>query len=249
MTIRWIERPAVLMAGYVGIYLYVGPWSGGASAPHRTVLQFALVIALACFASRGNRLARALMLASSALGVLLTIFGSTSWWSNEAPAVRLGYFACYTAQLCLLMSAPIYQRTRPGWSRGRPSPARLLPLPRPWMAVGGVIAGVLITLLPFWGLRPFPCPSGTQPRTSCLAHGAGYPIAYRFNLDIVQLNTTGFHWLNVLAPQGIQVIPFTTDVALWGLGVLLAIYLFWLPNERDFDASLLLSPVPSSTST
>lgn len=112
-------------------------------------------------------------------------------------------------------------------------PAQLLPVPRMWMVLGSAAAGVLITLLPVWGLRPFPCPPGHGPAGSCLVHGTGYPIAYRFNLDIAQLNPSGFHWLNVPAPQGIQAVALVADIALWSLGVLLAVYLFCLPNDRE----------------
>jgi hypothetical protein len=107
-------------------------------------------------------------------------------------------------------------------------PARLLPVPR---------------------LRPFPCPPGHLPARSCLANGTGYPIAYRFNLDIVQQNADGFHWLHVLAPHGIQALAFTADLTLWSLGILLAVYLFWMPNYREPPASQSWPVVPSDVAT
>jgi hypothetical protein len=57
------------------------------------------------------------------------------------PTARLGAVRRCS---CLLVSTPMYQRTRPGWSPGRFPPARFLPGPRRWadgpilcQAVGG----------------------------------------------------------------------------------------------------------------
>lgn len=145
---------------------------------------------------------------------------------------RVGYFACCTAQICLLVSTPMYQRTRPRRPPEQILPARFLPIPRLWMAAGSTASGLLITAMPFWwGMRPFPCPDGQLPARSCLAHGTGYPIAYRFNLDIQ--NANGFHWLPVLAPHGIQAVAFAADITLWSLGVLLTTCLFWLAATRE----------------
>jgi hypothetical protein len=234
MPAPWFRRPLVLMTAYSGIYLYAGPWFGTGTSPHRNALQFAVVVVLAWLAASGSRAARVLLLAGSAAGVVITLFGSTSSWSTAASAARVGYLACYAVQICLLMSFPMYQRTRPGWSPGQIPPARLLPVPRLRMVLASAAAGALITLLPFWwGLRPFPCPPGHVPAGSCLAHGTGHPIAYRFNLDILQQNANGFHWLNVPSPQGIQAAAFAADITLWSMTVLLALYLFWMSSHRQ----------------
>ena len=234
MPASWFRRPVVLMAAYIGLYLVAGPWFGTGSSSHRTALQLAVVVVLAWLAARGSRAARVLLIAGSMAGVVAMLF----WWSTEPSIARVGYFACYAAQVCLLVSTPMYQRTRPGWSPEPVPAARFLPVPRPWMAAGSVAVGLLITLLPLkQGLRPFPCPPAVLAGRSCLADGSGYPIAYRYKLDIAQGTASVNHWLNIRAPQGIQAAAFATDICLWSLGVLLAVYLVWLAGNREPDAS------------
>jgi len=189
-------------------------------------------VLLAWFAARGSRAARVLLVAASLAGAVIGLFGSTSSWSTDTSVARVGFFACSTAQICLLVSTPMYQRTRPGRPPEQIPSGRFLPVPRLWMVAGSAAAGLLITAMPFWwGMRPFPCPAGQLPARSCLAHGTGYPIAYRFNLDIQ--NANGFRWLHVLAPRGIQAVALAADVTLWSLGVLLTTYLFWLAASRE----------------
>lgn len=228
----WFRRPAVLMVAYVGLYLVAGPWFGTGGSAHRNAPQFTVVALLAWFAARGSRAARVLLIATSLAGAVIGLFGSTSSWSTGTSVARVGLFACCAAQICLLVSTPMYQRTRPGWPPEQVPSGRFLPVPRLWMAAGSPAAGLLITAMPFWwGMRPFPCPPGQPPARSCLAHGTGYPIAYRFNLDIQ--NANGFRWLHVLAPQGIQAVAFAADITLWSLGVLLITYLFRLAATRE----------------
>lgn len=47
------------------------------------------------------------------------------------------------------------------------------------------------------------------------------------------MNASGLHWLDVRTPQGIQAVAFAADFALWSLGILLVIYLSWLPTRRE----------------
>jgi hypothetical protein len=234
MPTSWFRRPAVLMAAYVGLYLAADPLFGTGSSLHRSAPQFAVAVVLAWLTARGSRVARVLLIAESVAGVVAMLF----WWSTEPSVARVGYFACYAAQVCLLVSTPMYQRTRPGWSPEWIPAARFLPVPRLWMAAGSVAAGLLITLLPLKrGLRPFPCPPSVLAGRSCLADGSGYPIAYRFRLNIAQGTEDRNHWLNVPAPQGIQTLAFATDICLWSLFVLLAVYLVWLAGNREPDVS------------
>jgi hypothetical protein len=51
-----------------------------------------------------------------------------------------------------------------------------------------------------------------------LAHGTGNLIACRLNLHIEQLNASGFTWLAVLVPQGIQVAALAAESTQWSLG-------------------------------
>jgi hypothetical protein len=250
MPVRWLQSPALLMAAYVGLFLYAGPF-GPVDSAHRDWLPALVVICLVWLACRGSRTARVLLIAYSILGILTMLFGSTSSWWPDAAAVRLGPFACYLAQICLLVSTPMYERTRPGRSPASLPATQFLPAPRLWMLPASVAAGVIITLLPFADLRALACP----PRPSaadgaCLAQGTGYPIAYRFDGGIVTLHAGNVQWLNVAAPRGLQVIALAADWAMWTLAVSLVLYLVWLNMHREYGSyrpgPVAPSPAPAS---
>jgi hypothetical protein len=106
--------------------------------------------------------------------------------------------------------------------------------------------GVIISLLPFAGLRALACRPG-HPAAHwgpCLAPGTGYPIVYRFDGGIIQIHAGNVHWLNVLAPRGTQPIAFAADWAMWSLGVLLALSLAWLDRRREYAISGAWSAAP-----
>lgn len=243
---RWSRSPAVLMTAYLAIFLYAGPWARTGGAPHRNIVQVLVAVALAVSASRGSRAARALMIAYSAAGLYMTFSGSTSWWSLEPSATRFDLFACYLAQICLLISTPMFQRTRPGWSPGESAASRFLPAPRLWMVMASMVAGLVITLLPFANLRPVACPPGHVAASSghCLAHGTGYPISYRSDGGVIQIHATGVHWLFVQAHRGTQTPAFAADWGIWSLAVLLPLYLAWLNKQRDNSAHARWQAMP-----
>jgi len=248
MSAPWLRTPAVLMTAYVGLFLYAGPSVGTGSGSHRDVI---VAILLAVFASRGSRVARVLMITYSVIGVLVMLIGSTSWWSTQAPALRFEYFVCYLIQICLLVSTPMYERTRPGWSPHRFPPTQFLPAPRIWMVLASTTIGLIITLLPLAGLRPVACPDSQLAAHAlpCLAQGTGYPIAYRFDGGILRLRAGSVQWLNVPAPRGTQALALAADWAMWSLGILLVFYLAWLTMDRGYAAAERRSVASSTAST
>jgi hypothetical protein len=251
VSVRWLRSPAVLMTAYVGLFLYAGPWAGPVGSAHRNWGQVLVAVCLAYLACRGRRAARVLMIAYSMVGVLIMLFGSTSSWQPDPAAVRLGPFACYLAQVCLLVSAPMYERTRPSWSPARFPSSRFLPAPRVWTVPASLAAGLIITLLPIYNLRGLACPAGhsAAPAGPCLAQGTGYPIAYHFDGGIVRLPGGNIQWLDVLAPRGLEVIAFAADWAMWSLSVALILYLLSLEVRRQHDPSgprrVASSPAPA----
>jgi hypothetical protein len=252
VSVRWLRSPAVLMTAYVGLFLYAGPWIGPVGAAHRNGFQVLVAICLAWLACRGRRAPRVLMIAYSILGVFVMLVGSTSSWWPDATALRLGPFVCYLAQICLLVSTPMYERTRPGYSPGRLRSTQFLPAPRLWMLPVSVTAGVIVTLLPIANLRALACPPGhfAAHDGSCLAQGTGYPIAYRFEGGILRLPGGNVQWLDVLAPRGLQVAAFAADWAMWTLAVALVLYLYWLNRHREYGpyrpGPVASSPAPAS---
>jgi hypothetical protein len=123
---RHLRSSAVLMTVYVAVFAFAGPWLATGTTARRNLAELVIAAALAMCAAHGSRPARALMITYSALGVLATTFGSTHWWSPPLP--RLLNMVCYMLQIALLVSTPMYQRTRPGWAPGDPGLLRCCPL-------------------------------------------------------------------------------------------------------------------------
>jgi hypothetical protein len=219
---RSLRSPGVLMTLYVAVYIVGGPWLGSGSTGHRNIPQIVLAVLLAVLAARGRRSARVLMITYSLLGAVAVVFGSTHWGVSEPFAATFLALASVFVQICLLVSTPMYQRTRPGWSPGQAQADPFLPWPKLWVVLVSAAGGLVMTLVPFSdGLRQTVCSAGgvtsLQP---CQAAASGYPIAYRFAY-------------NNLAPRGIDAAAFGADWALWAVSILLVFYLFQLSRGRE----------------
>jgi len=219
---RSLRSPAVLMTIYVAVFAYGGPWLGSGSTAGRNLPQLAIAALLAVLAARGNRPARILMITYSIAGAFAVFYSSTHWGPSEPVAAGFVALACALVQVGLLISWPMYERTRTGWSPGQLQANQFLPWPKLWVPVSGVAGGLLMTLLPFSdGLRQTAC---SASGSSCRASGFGYPIAYRFAY-------------NDLAPRGIAVGAFAADWVLWCLAILLVLYLVQVSRNRGYSAS------------
>lgn len=226
------------MAAYVGLYLCVGPWIGAERTPGHHRIELAIVIVLAVLAARGSATARMTLIIANVAGAFVLVAGNSQAAATSAVVLtRLGDLACVMLQIALLVSSPMFQRTRPGWSPGRFEPAPWWPAPPLWVLLASAGAGLIITALPFSGNSTLAsCPAGghppVAPHTLCLANGAGYPIPFRFTGGVMTMHNGTFGWLNVVAPRGVQAGGFTADWVLWGLGILLVLYLSWLCSVR-----------------
>lgn len=221
---RSLRSPAVLMAVYVVLFSWNGPWLGSEIPANRNGFQVLVAIILAIFAARGSRAARVAMITYSLAGVLAVFFGAADVGASKPPGALLLTLACFLAQIALLVSTPMYQRTRSGWAPGQFHGDPFLPQPRLWSVLAAAGSGLVLALVPFSdGGRETICSAGGgRPSFSCLAPGFGYPIAYRYS------------WDN-LAPRGINLESFASDWVLWGFSVLLVIYLVQLNRSREYS--------------
>ncbi len=130
------RRAGLLMGAYFLISVAVGP---PGLAGH--VFGAAAAGFLAWRVTRGGRVSRTLLIIAAEIAFLVTASGIAT---NFGPAL-FGPLAASAAQVALLLSPAVYQRTRPpgwaappGWARLRPPPVLILL---------GVLAGLVVTLL------------------------------------------------------------------------------------------------------
>jgi hypothetical protein len=231
-----LRRPETAMVAYLATFACAGPWLRTGSAVGRLPIELVVAVVLAGLVLSGSRAARVAMIAYSLAGCFLMLFGSTRGWSPPWP--RLENMACYVLQLALLLSTPIYDRTRPDRPTGQ-STDPWLPVPRAWALILSAAGGLGITLLHLGNLRPAPCPAHAAllPHTGCLAAGTGMPFAYNWFGGYVQIPSDDLtHFLNVATPTGIEVPEFAADWAMWAVALLLALYLIGLSGSREYSA-------------
>jgi hypothetical protein len=144
--------------------------------------------------------------------------------------VGVGLLAIFLVQIALLVSTPVYERTRKDGAGGPPSAVRLWPTPPWWMGAVAVTAGLLITLL-FLGsedLRTVPCipaPRSAAP-AQCVAVAQGFPVHF---LSAV----SGGNFSAPVIYKGAA----AEDMAIWTVLSFAACYLIWLPSRRPAEAA------------
>ena len=162
--------------------------------------------------SRGGRLSRMILLAGSTASCAVAAFAVARRWDLSVVAlVVIG-----GAQVALLVSPPVYGRTRrparvtaraPGW-------ARLVRRPPAWLLPCGLLAGALVTLACLGSMDWVTVPGcGTGASGACTALAEGYPL----------------RWLT--ADQNMPVISkgaLLKDCAQWALASTSLLYLAWL---------------------
>ena len=175
---RWA---GLMMMAYVLLSLAVGPDVFSTTGPGPVGLQAHVFGALAAafFAwrvTRGGRISRMLLIMVTEVAFLAAAFTIAS---RFGPLV-FGVLVAYAAQLALLFSPAVYQRTRPpgwpgrvGWTRVRPPSAVLL---------FGALAGLVVTLL---GLSHLDTPvagcyghGGQVSSILCVTFTDGYPLRW-----------------------------------------------------------------------
>jgi hypothetical protein len=175
---RWA---GLLMAAYVLLSLAVGPdvflkTGTGPAGPGARVFGALAAAFFAWRVSRGGRISRMLLIIVTGFAFLAVTFVIASRFGPLVFAVLVG---C-AAQLALLFSPAVYQRTRPPgwpgrvrWTRVRPPAALFL---------FGALAGLVVTLL---GLSHLDTPTagcygdgGPTAGTLCVTFADGYPLPW-----------------------------------------------------------------------
>ena len=140
------RRAGLLMGTYFLISLAAGPVvyiRVGSGPPGLAGHAFGAVVAgfLAWRVTRGGRVSRTLLIIAAEIAFLVT---ASEIASRFGPAI-FGMLAAYAAQVALLLSPAVYQRTRaPGWA----APAGWARLRPPLVVILlGILAGLVVTLL------------------------------------------------------------------------------------------------------
>jgi len=225
---RFWHKPGVLMTVYVLLFVAAGAWAATrASASRPADLGSPLIAAfLAWRVARGGSFSRGLIIVFT-IGVIQHLLWGTDLKSGGL--VSLGLLAICLAQIALLVSTPIYERTRKNWADRPPSSAQLWPTPPWWVAAAALAGGLIFTLL-FLGSEDFqsvPCAPATPsaPAAQCTTLAQGFPV----------------HFLSA-SPSGSFAAPVISkgaaaeDIALWAVLSFAACYLFCLPRSRPAEA-------------
>jgi hypothetical protein len=222
---RW-RRPgadelllAYLLLATIGFILN---WHSSSVSPQSLLLSFAITAFLTWRVSRGGRISRMILIIVSTASCAVAAFAVARLWDLTIVALVI---ICL-AQVALLVSPPVYGRTR------RPTPipvraqgwAQLVRRPPVWLLPCGLLAGALLTLACLGSMDWVAIP-GCRPTASdaCSALAEGYPL----------------RWLT--AKQSEPVISkgaLLKDCAQWALASTSVLYLAWLrltasPSRSD----------------
>jgi hypothetical protein len=206
--LMWAYFLLSLVAGSV-LYLRVGPASGGQSGDRYDWIASAF---FAWRVTRGGRISRMLLIIGGGLACL----GTASTVARHFGPATFGVLAIYLAQLGLLLSPSVYQRTRPpDWAE---PPAVTRVLPPLTLLLLGVFAGLSITLLCLAdsGLTVpvSACETGAESVTAqCNTLAEGYPLP----------------WVTVLhAASSVSWVAMAKDWVQWAVVSTSALYGLWL---------------------
>jgi hypothetical protein len=151
-------------------------WLSHSHSPQNLVLSFLITAFLAWRVSRGGRISRAILIIASGAAYAAAALDVARQWDVAIAALVI---IC-AAQIALLVSPPVYGRTRPtpipvrarGWSQ-------LVRRPPVWLLAWGLPAGALVTLACLGNMDWAAIP-GCRPAASdaCTALAEGYPLRW-----------------------------------------------------------------------
>jgi ribose/xylose/arabinose/galactoside ABC-type transport system permease subunit len=200
---------------------FIWSWLSHSYSSQNPLWSFLITAFLAWRVSRGGRLSRMILIIGNGASCAVTVLAVARLWDLT---VMVLIIIC-AAQVALLVSPPVYGRTRrpvpipalaPGW-------AQLVRQPPAWLLPWGLLAGALLTLA-FLGNTHGVAIAGCRPAASgvCSALAEGYPL----------------RWLT--AYQNEPVISkgaLLKDCAQWALASTSVLYLVWLRLTAPADLS------------
>jgi hypothetical protein len=242
---RFWRRPGTLMTAYVVLFLAAGPWGDVSHASSHSPLWQApgapaLVAAfLAWRVTRGGWFSRGLIILYTVLGAF-SLINSGSMRSGSLAS--FGFLGIYAIQIGLLLSTPIYNRTRRTDDRDQAPVSRLWVPPPGWLLAAGAVIGLAVTLL-YLGREsseavPGCTSTGTGPAASaasCTTLAEGYPVHFLSTAPFLSLDpgkTVKVADISVFADPVIYKGAFALDFATWAVVSFLALYMLWLPSRR-----------------
>ena len=146
------EQPGPLLAAFVVLYALSAPTAftlthnsgiGGRPAVLISIPWLFLVPVLTWCVWRGGRISRVFLIVNGVAGYAGIALHLARLWRP----LDLWLLADFAAQVALLVSPAVYQRTRPGPHWRAATVAPLAGQPRGWMLPGSLLAGLVITLL------------------------------------------------------------------------------------------------------
>ena len=248
-------RPGVLMTAYLVLFLAVGPWPGVHGVPatahalaHDGSLSgFAIAVFLSWRVTRGSSFARGLMLAWTILGFAGTFLSQAMQSGSLVPCWLLAGCA---GQLALLLSAPVYDRTRKDPLARYPGAVSLWPAPPRRMLPAAAAAAAACMPLGLGSMGPPPgpgCDTVSSLAASCPPLSQGYPVHFLTANPVLSLQDGVRPFLSSLSGAVIGSGALAEDLALWTLAAFAAMYLLWIPQRRPDPArtiTVLVAPDP-----
>lgn len=242
---RFWRRPGTLMTAYVVLFLIAGPW-GDVSHPssHAPLWQApgvpALVAAfLAWRVTRGGWFSRWLIILCTAIGAFALINSGSTQSGN---LTSFGFLGIYAVQIGLLLSTPIYNRTRRTDDGNQAPISRLWVTPPGWMLAAGAVVGLIVTLLCLASESFEAVPGCTSTANGPVASAAsfttlaeGYPVHFLGTAPFLSLDpgkTVKVADISVFADPVIYKGAFALDFTTWAVVSFLAFYMLWLPSRR-----------------
>jgi len=255
------RKPGVLMIAYLILFGIAGPWptrSAPATAAQLTHAVDPASIVFAAFlawrVTRGGSFARGLIILYTATGIAALLNTPVM---RSGSLIGLGFLAIYLVQIALLVSTPVYNRTRKNQTGLAPDGSWLWPVPTRWLPVSAAAAGLIMTLLFLGNMDSQPVPGcqvpgylapHSAPLAQCATLAEGYPIHYLSAVPTLSLNSgnkVAAGNLAVFADPVISKSAAAEDLAIWALVSFAALYLLWLPSRRPAESTAPREPVPA----